>query len=150
MNNININDVAKRCGKYCSDCIVPCSTCHMGKCEQCRYGYKSVVEKLLEKFTAIQLIPYKDKCPYAKLAVDGEDKEEKENDGMMTNNIYDEIYMNSPKSQCDRCDNNDICKYKDQVIEVNNKISEVAFNEELPIEIDVNCKKFIAKKSGFR
>lgn len=146
MNNININDVTKRCGKYCSDCIVPCSTCHMGKCEQCRYGYKSVVEKLLEKFTAEQLIPYKDKCPYAKLAVCGEEKEEKEIDNMIIN----ESYMDSPETQCDRCNNSDICKYKDQVIEVNNKISEVVFNEELPIEINVNCKKFVTKKSIFR
>ena len=146
MNNVKINDVDRRCGKYCSDCIVPCSTCYMGKCEQCRYGYKSVVEKLLEKFTAEQLILYKDKCPYAKLAVCGEDKEEKEIDNMMIN----ESYMDSPKSQCDRCNNNDICKYKDQVIEVNNKILEVVFNEELPIEIDVNCKKFVNMKTNIR
>lgn len=146
MNNININDVDKRCGKYCRDCIVPCSTCYMGKCEQCRYGYMSVVEKLLEKFTVTQLTSYKNMCPYAKLAVDGEEKEEKENDNMIIN----ESYMDSPETQCDRCNNNDICKYKDQVIEVNNKISEVVFNEELPIEINVNCKKFVTKKSIFR
>lgn len=143
MNNININDVDKRCGKYCSDCIMPCSSCHMGKCEQCRYGYKSVVEKLLEKFTVTQLMPYKDKCPYAKLAVCGEEKED-------DNVIINESYMDSPETQCDRCNNSDICKYKDQVIEVNNKISEVVFNEELPIEINVNCKKFVTKKSIFR
>lgn len=66
------------------------------------------------------------------------------------NMIINESYMDSPETQCDRCDNNDICKYKDQVIEVNNKISEVVFNEELPIEINVNCKKFVTKKSIFR
>ena len=66
------------------------------------------------------------------------------------NMIINESYMDSPETQCDRCNNNDICKYKDQVIEVNNKISEVVFNEELPIEINVNCKKFVTKKSIFR
>lgn len=59
-------------------------------------------------------------------------------------------YINITKCCCDMCNNNGICKYKDQVIEVNNKISEVVFNEELPIEIDVNCKKFVTKKSIFR
>ena len=66
------------------------------------------------------------------------------------NMIINESYMDSPETQCDRCNNNDICKYKDQVIEVNNKISEVVFNKELPIEINVNCKKFVTKKSIFR
>ena len=64
--------------------------------------------------------------------------------------IINESYIDSPETQCDGCNNNDICKYKDQVIEVNNKISEVVFNEELPIEINVNCKKFVTKKSRFR
>ena len=143
MNNININDVDKRCGKYCRDCIVPCSTCHMGKCEQCRYGYMSVVEKLLEKFTVTQLTSYKNMCPYAKLAVDGEEKED-------DNMIINEGYMDSTEAQCDICNNNDICKYKDQVIEVNNKISEVVFNEELPIKINVDCKKFVNMKTNIR
>ena len=66
------------------------------------------------------------------------------------NMIINESYMDSPETQCDKCDNNGICKYKDQVIEVNNKISEVVFNKELPIEINVNCKKFVTKKSIFR
>lgn len=143
MSNISITNLDEKCGKYCNDCLDPCFDCYMGKCTFCTYGYMSVVDRIRKMNSKETLILYKDKCPYTKLILE---KEEKEIDDMIIN----EGYMDSPETQCDRCNNNDICKYKDQVIEVNNKISEVVFNEELPIEIDVNCKKFVAKKSGFR
>lgn len=65
---ISPKDVNKRCNRSCSDCILPCAGCHNGRCEQCGYGYITVVEKVSRKYNKTELNTLKLRCPYALLA----------------------------------------------------------------------------------
>lgn len=65
---VSSNDRDKRCNRSCSDCILPCRSCSNGKCEQCAYGYKTVVERLRTKYTNDELHSLQLRCPYALLA----------------------------------------------------------------------------------
>ena len=56
--------------------------------------------------------------------------------------FINETYSDLPKSQCEKCKNNDICKWQNEVVEINTSISNLAFSKELPIEIRVDCKRF--------
>ena len=65
--------------------------------------------------------------------------------------IVNETYSDLPSGQCERCKNNDICKYKENVIEVNKKVKNcIPLVDNLPIEVHVNCKRFIKKESDIR
>lgn len=57
-----------------------------------------------------------------------------------------ETYSDLPKSQCENCKNNDICKWQDEVVKVNTSISNMVFTKELPIQISVDCKRFEKKE----
>lgn len=63
-------DVDRKCKYYlCNKCIIPCSSCYDRYCEQCIYGYKNIVNKLLTKYSKEELESLKDSCIYADLAI---------------------------------------------------------------------------------
>ena len=66
---ISKDDTDKRCGRSCPDCILPCIVRTHGKCEQCGYGYKPIVDKVRSKYTDNELNLLKLRCPYALLAI---------------------------------------------------------------------------------
>lgn len=68
MSNVSKNDVDKKCRKCCKVCIIPCRGCHMGRCDQCKYGWMSITSKLIVRYTREELKEFKDTCEYAKLA----------------------------------------------------------------------------------
>lgn len=72
MSNATKSDRDRKCGKIysCSSCIIPCSSCFMRKCEQCRFGYKNIAEKLIEAYSKDRLEEYKDRCVYATFALE--------------------------------------------------------------------------------
>lgn len=55
-------------------------------------------------------------------------------------------------NQCERCENKSICKYKDKLESVCEDISKIdtGIDIVLPIEIRVNCSKFIKEKTTVR
>lgn len=71
MREPSSTDVDRKCKYYlCNKCIIPCSSC-FGRacCEQCIYGYKTIVNKLLTKYTEEELESYKNMCIYADMAI---------------------------------------------------------------------------------
>lgn len=68
---VSSNDRDKRCNYYlCDVCIIPCAKCYNSHCEQCRFGYKNIVEKLIEKYSEEELAIHKNTCIYADMAFD--------------------------------------------------------------------------------
>lgn len=65
---ISSSDRDACCGRNCSDCILPCKDCTNGRCEQCGYGYKPVVERVRLKYSKDELHSLQLRCPYALLA----------------------------------------------------------------------------------
>ena len=58
------NDKTCRCFTDCHlKCIDPCALCIKYTCEQCKYGYKPLIERLKIKYTEDQLKLYKN-CKY--------------------------------------------------------------------------------------
>lgn len=58
------NDKTCRCFTDCHlKCIDPCALCIKYTCEQCKYGYKPLIERLKIKYTEEQLKLYKN-CKY--------------------------------------------------------------------------------------
>ena len=43
---ISIKDVDLRCKNNCKVCIYKCKSCGGGHCEQCSFGYKTVIERI--------------------------------------------------------------------------------------------------------
>lgn len=67
---ISVNDTDKKCRRNCEDCIMPCSSCPIvsRRCDQCAYGYCSVVDKIKNKYSIAELDKLKGRCPYMLLA----------------------------------------------------------------------------------
>lgn len=68
---VSPNDTERHCRQYynCNKCIIPCESCHDHYCEQCRYGYKSIVEQLKIKYSDEEIKSFENKCPYARLVL---------------------------------------------------------------------------------
>ena len=67
--------------------------------------------------------------------------------------IYNQGYSDFPPAQCERCENKSICKYKDKLVSVCEDIFQIDTGIDLldaPIEIRVNCTKFIKEKITVR
>ena len=67
--------------------------------------------------------------------------------------VFNQGYSDFPPAQCERCENKSICKYKDKLVSVCNEISKIDTGIDLtgaPIEIRVNCTKFIKEKTTVR
>lgn len=61
-------DKDKKCKGCFNECIIPCAQCSFGICEQCKYGYKNIVERLRVKYSVDELENLSRRCPYAVLA----------------------------------------------------------------------------------
>lgn len=59
--------------------------------------------------------------------------------------LINETYSDLPDSQCKRCRNYDICNLKEKVAKVNIDISNVHGIIDIPIIINVGCKKYIKR-----
>ena len=69
MAKVKKTDVDRNCDTWkCNSCILPCSSCFSGRCEQCRFGYKTIVDRLIEAYAPEDLVKYSEKCPYAKMS----------------------------------------------------------------------------------
>lgn len=69
MAKVKASDVDRNCVTWkCDSCILPCSSCFSGRCEQCRFGYKTIVNRLIEAYAPEDLVKYSEKCPYAKMS----------------------------------------------------------------------------------
>ena len=67
--------------------------------------------------------------------------------------VFNQGYSDFPPAQCERCENKSICKYKDKLVSVCEDISKIDIGVDLtgaPIEIRVNCTKFIKEKTTVR
>lgn len=64
----------------------------------------------------------------------------------MINFFTDDNDWDLPKGQCDECKNNDICKWKDEVIKINTIINDIVLIKESPIVMSVECKRFEEKE----
>ena len=71
ITGVDIKDSSRQCKFdkcslfYCTD---PCFRCIYTMCEQCDYGYKTMVEKLIKKYSIEELNEIKERCPYALIA----------------------------------------------------------------------------------
>lgn len=96
----------------CKKCIIPCkSECHgRAYCEQCRYGYKNIVERLKERYTKEELEILNDMCVYVEFAL--EDIEKKELKDKNKKIIMDKnkkiINVNGIAQRCDKCGSDDL------------------------------------------
>ena len=64
---IDLNDRDRKCKDYkCLEkkCPYPCARCHDRYCEQCRYGYKSVIGRIKEYVDDLEEYSY---CEYVQL-----------------------------------------------------------------------------------
>lgn len=61
---ISKHDLDLKCRKHCDNCIIPCKKCREGNCTQCRYGWKTILEKITEKYYEEQIESMKDECIY--------------------------------------------------------------------------------------
>lgn len=67
--------------------------------------------------------------------------------------VFNQGYTDFPPAQCERCENKSICKYKDKLVSVCEDISKIDTGIDLtdaPIEIRVNCTKFVKEKTTVR
>lgn len=67
--------------------------------------------------------------------------------------IFNKGYSDYPSLQCDKCENKSICKYKDKLVSVCEDISNIdsgIYLTDTPIEISVNCVKFVKEKTTVR
>lgn len=65
--------------------------------------------------------------------------------------IFNQGYSDFSSLQCDKCTNKDICKYIEEYKSVCNDVANIAIplDTDIPIYINVECKKFSKNKGGF-
>ena len=65
--------------------------------------------------------------------------------------VFNQGYSDFSSLQCDKCTNKDICKYIEEYKSVCNDVANITMplDTDIPIYINVKCKKFSKIKEGF-